>query len=219
MKKLFTKNTAIIGFIFLTAFVLSRPSVAYMTVNETAEILPEGFFKFGVAPQLKITDEAGINVAVYFDSHLVDDVNFRLELGTGITNFWTQASLKWVPFPDVDRQPAMGVRGAVIYARDENRREKGAPQRDFYSVQITPIISKIADTSYGKMIPFAALPITFINTKNDTFTATQFAVGAEWFSHSDIHFGAEFDMNLNNSSTSISSFISFPFDNTIGYKR
>jgi hypothetical protein len=219
MKKLFTKKTAIIGFIFLTAFILSRPSQAYMTVNETAEILPEGFFKFGVAPQLKLSDDSGLNVGVYFDSNLIDDINFRVELGGGKTDFWTQASLKWVPFPDVDRQPAMGIRGAVSYARDDIDYKGSRKNYDFYNIQIAPIISKIADTRYGKMIPFVALPITFVNNKDSSYTASQFAVGAEWFSNRDMHVGAEFDLNLNNSFSSISTFISFPFDNSIGYKK
>ena len=211
MKKLFTKQTLAIGFIFFTAFILSRPSHAYLSVNETAELLPEGYYKFGVAPQLRLSEGGGLNVGAYFDSYIAEDFNGRFELGSGKTDFWTQGSVKWVPFPDVERQPALGLRGAIIYARDENL--------DFYSVQVAPLISKVADTRYGKMIPFIALPITFINTKDNSTTATQFTVGAEWFSNKDMHVGAEFDLNLSHSFTAVSTFISFPFDSSIGYKK
>ncbi len=211
MKKLFTKQMAIIGLIFFAAFILSRPSQAYLAVNETAELLPEGYVKFGVAPQLRLSDDSGLNAGAYFDTYVAENFNGRVELGGGKTDFWTQASLKWVPFPDVERQPALGLRGAVIYARDENI--------DFYNVQIAPMMSKVADTRYGKMIPFIALPITFMNTKDKSTTGTQFTVGAEWFSNRDMHIGAEIDLNLSKSYTAISTFISFPFDSAIGYKK
>ncbi|MBC7419405.1 MAG: hypothetical protein H7328_01640 [Bdellovibrio sp.] len=211
MKKLFTKQTAMIGFIFFAAFILSRTSHAYLAVNETAELLPDGYFKFGVAPQLRLSDGGGLNVGAFFDTFIADDLNGRFELGGGKTDFWSQASVKWVPFPDVERQPALGIRGAFIYARDENL--------DFYNFQVAPMMSKVADTRYGKMIPFVALPITFMNTKNNSTTATQFTVGAEWFSNKDMHVGAEIDLNLSKSYTSVSTFISFPFDAAIGYKK
>ncbi|MBC7742449.1 MAG: hypothetical protein H7061_09640 [Bdellovibrionaceae bacterium] len=217
MKKLFTKNTALIGLLILSTFAFSGKAQAYLSINETAELLPEGYFRFGVAPQIKLTDNiqnsnsTGFNLGAFFDYFIVDDLNGRLAVGGGSTDFWTQASVKWVPFPDVDRQPAMGLRGAVIYARDSDL--------DFYDFQVAPIISKVGDTRYGKMIAFAALPITFINTKNKSTTGTQFAVGGEWFSHEKFHFGVELDLNLSNSISAVSSFISFPFDSSIGYKR
>ena len=217
------------GFIFLTILSLGAQSYAYLSVNETAELLPEGYFRFGIAPQLKLSDDAyisgdaGLNVGAYFDFFIVDDLNGRFELGGGKTDFWAQASAKWVPFPDVDRQPAMGVRGAFIYARNQyNDNVNGynaTIDSDFYDFQIAPIISKLADTRYGKMIPFVSLPITLVNRKDKSYTATQFAVGAEWFSHEKYHIGAEFDLNLSNSFSAISTFISFPFDSSIGYKR
>lgn len=211
MKKLFTKQTALIGFIFLAAFAISQASQAYLSVNETAELLPEGYSKFGFAPQLRVSDGGGLNVSAHFDTYVTDNFNGRFEIGGGKTDFWTQASLKWVPFPDIERQPAMGVRTAVIYSRDENI--------DFYNVQVAPMLSKVADTRYGKMIPFIALPITFINTRDFSETASQFTVGAEWFSNRDMHIGAEIDLNLSKTFTSISTFISFPFDSAIGYKK
>lgn len=212
MKNIITKQTLLIGFIFLTAFILSRSSFAYLAINETAELMPEGYYKIGVAPQLMLSDGGGINVGAFVDGYIADDINGRIQIGAGKTpDFWTSASIKWVPYPDVDRQPAMGLRGALIYARDESV--------DFYSFQVTPIISKMADTRYGKMIPYVGLPITLINTKSNSTTATQFAVGAEWFSNETMHIGGEFDLNLNKSFTAVSVFISFPFDQSVGFKK
>ncbi len=211
-----TLDRILIGLIFISAFILSRPSSAsYLALNETAEILPEGYFKLGLAPQLKMSDGTGFNMGVYVDAPLDQDLNGRVTVGAGKTDFWTSASLKWVPFPDVEKQPALGLRGAVMYARYEEDKEN----RDFINFQFSPIVSKLADTRYGKMIPYVGLPITLVTRSGKTEMATQFAVGAEWFSNQDMHVGAELDLNLNKAFTAASVFISFPFDQSVGYKR
>jgi hypothetical protein len=193
--------------IFCTLSVNS--AFSYLTINETAEIMPDNFYKVGIAPQLLISDGGGINLGVFADMHLFDDVDGRATFGGGKTDFWTQVSLKWVPFPDIDRQPAMGLRGALGYARDEDVNST--------SFQITPLISKKADTRYGNMIPYVGLPITYISTKDTSYTASQFTVGAEWFPRYDRHIGAELNLNMNKSISSVSVYFSFPFEGSTGY--
>lgn len=217
MKKNNSTKIFKIGFVFLTSVLLSSSAMAFQTIGETAELLPEGFYKLGVAPQLIVSDGGGFNIGAFYDMYLTDGVNGRVELGGGKTDFWTTASVKWVPIPDIDRQPAAGLRTAVTVSRDDDA--------NFFNIQIAPIVSKKADTRYGEMVPFVALPITFVSSNKDvnssgkTLTATQFAIGAEWFQDKEVNYGGEFDLNLSNSFTSISAFISFPFDGNIGYKK
>jgi hypothetical protein len=196
-------------FLALAASLFVSSSLAYLTINETAEIMPENFYKIGVAPQLIISDGGGFNVGVFADMHLFDDTDGRITLGGGKTDFWSQASFKWVPFPDIDKQHAMGLRGAAGFARDEDL--------NFVTLQVAPIISKKADTRYGNMIPYVALPITYISTKDASFTATQFTLGAEWFPRDDRHIGAELNLNMNKSISSISVYFGFPFEGSTGY--
>lgn len=54
-KNKLTKWIQIIS-IFASAFLLSRYSHAFLTLNETAEILPENYYRLGVAPQLIVSD-------------------------------------------------------------------------------------------------------------------------------------------------------------------
>ena len=150
-----------------------------------------------------------MNVDFFADMHLFDDADGRITFGTGKTDFWMQASLKWVPFPDVDQQPAMGLRSAIGYSRDEDL--------DSVHFQITPLFSKKAATSYGNMIPYVGIPITYISTKNSSITATQFTVGAEWFPRVDRHVGAELNLNMNKSVSSVSVYFSFPLEGSTGY--
>lgn len=191
--------------------MLSRYSHAFLTVNETAEILPENYYRLGVAPQLIVSDGGGFNAGFFADTHLDDDLDARITAGSGETDFWTQVSVKWVPFPDVEKQPAMGGRAGVIFVRDEDHNYTG--------VQLTPIFSKKADTRYGNMIPYAALPITWLSGKHKTYTAAQFTVGAEWFPSEDKHIGGEFNLNLDNALSSVSVYFSFPFEANTGYKK
>lgn len=207
----FFTNSGLVLACLLQISISSTSSASYLSLNETAEILPDGYFTLGVAPQLRLSDGGGIDVSAFFDTSVASDTNMRISLGGGKVDFWTSASLKWVPFPDVGRQPAMGLKGALIYARDEDT--------NFYNFQFSPIISKLADTTYGKMIPYIGLPVTYVTTKDSSFVSTQLAVGAEWFSSKDLHFGAEFNLNLSKSFTSLSGFVSFPFDQAVGYKK
>lgn len=182
-----------------------------MTVNETAELLPENYYKLGLAPQLIISDGGGFNMGAFADVHVTQDIDGRISLGGGETDFWTQVSAKWVPFPDVDKQPAMGARAAIIYSRDESLNAVG--------FQIAPIISKKADTQYGNMIPYVSLPVTWFSTKQKSYVTSQFTLGAEWFPLEDKHIGAEFNLNLDNTFSSFSVYFSFPFEGSTGYKR
>ncbi|AZZ36598.1 hypothetical protein CIK05_07280 [Bdellovibrio sp. qaytius] len=209
-KNKLTKWIQIIS-IFASAFLLSRYSHAFLTVNETAEILPENYYRLGVAPQLLVSDGGGFNLGFFADTHIDDDLDARITIGGGETDFWTQASVKWVPFPDVDKQPAMGGRAAVIFVRDEENNSAG--------LQLTPLFSKKADTRYGNMIPYAGLPITWLSGKHKTYTASQFTIGAEWFPEQDKHIGGEFNLNLDNSLSSFSVYFSFPFEGSTGYKK
>lgn len=202
-----------ISFIFLTALLLSRTSLAYLTVGETAEVLPEGYYKFGLEPQLIVSDGSGFNLGAFFDTHIENGIDGRIEIGGGSTEFWTAGTVKWVPIPDVDKQPAVGLRGGFSFARDNGS--------DFYHLLIAPIISKKADTQYGEMVPFLALPLSIpiINKKVKSETEIQLAIGAEWFQNKDVNYGLELDLNLSKSFSAVSAFISFPFDGAVGFKK
>lgn len=202
-----------VSIVFLTALILSRTSMAYLTIGETAEVLPEGYYKFGLQPQVIVSDGSGFNIGAYIDANLRNGIDGRLEIGGGDMEFWTAGTVKWVPIPDVDRQPAVGFRGGLSYARDSGT--------DAFHLLVAPIISKKADTRYGEMVPFIALPLSIpvINTKKGSATGVQLAIGAEWFQNKDVNYGIELDLNLSKSFSAVSAFISFPFDGNTGYKK
>lgn len=196
--------------IFVSAFLLAQTSFAYLSLSETAELIKKDNYRVGVAPQLLLSNGSGSNVGAFFDIPVEEDVNSRFMIGGGNTDFWTSASVKWVPYPDYEKQPAMGLRGSISYARDENL--------NFYNFQITPIISKIVDTQWGKMNPYVGLPVTMVYSEKNT-TLMQFVVGSEWIERNDFQVGAELDLNLSNTTSAMTLHFNFPFDGTTGFRQ
>lgn len=193
-----------------SVLLLSKPSHAYLSVSETAELIKEGEYRIGVIPQLILSSGGGSNMGVFFDLPVEDDINSRFIIGGGTTDFYASASVKWVPYPDYERQPAIGLRGALTYARDG--------VANFYNLQATPIISKNVDTDWGKMIPYVGLPITVVHSTIST-TLMQFVVGSEWVDRNDFQIGGEIDFNLSNTNTTATLHFNFPFDGSTGFRK
>lgn len=195
----------------VTTFALSTANGSFLTLSESAEIVPEGNYRLGIAPQLRMSDGGGFNAGFYVDGFLHDAMNWRAMIGGGNTDFFAQGSIKWIPFPDYDRQPAMGGRATLFYARDS--------EVDFTGLQLAPMLSKNLSTEWGTMTPYVGLPISFISTKNSTVTALQLALGSELDLEKDRQIGAEFNLNLNDAVTSLTVYFTFSFDDSKGYKK
>lgn len=195
----------------LSIFISGPAWSSFLTLSESAELIPEGHYRLGVAPQLRLSDGNGFNTGFYVDGYLTQSMNWRGLIGGGTTDFFAQGSAKWIPIPDVDKQPAIGGRAMVFYARDADL--------DHTGIQLAPLVSKQVDTDYGLMTPYMALPISLIGNSKKTVTALQLAVGSELNLEKGRQIGAEFDLNLNDSVTSLTVFFAFPFDNSVGFKK
>lgn len=196
---------------FVLGLFLTPSAHAYLSIAESGEILPAGKYQVGIEPQLFTNRDNGANVNVFFDANLRDDLSARVSMGAGAIDFNAFASVKWIPFPDVDNQPAMGLRGGIGMARNEDE--------NFLEAQIAPLVSKKFDTIYGLTVPYLAVPFTFLNTKDDSYVASNLAIGTE-FHHTEwnqVTFGAELGLELNKSYSYISIFAAFPFDSAKGF--
>ena len=214
MKKKIKQAFLKILYVLIFSFLQVQTSYAYLSLSETAELLKKDHYRLGIIPQVLLTSSAQSNFGVFMDLPVENDMNSRFIIGSGSTSFWTSASIKWVPYPDFDRQPAMGVRGSLIYARNTSQ--------DFYNIQLTPIISKIVQTEWGSMTPYVGIPTTVVHNNSNSTTVMQFAIGSEWNDRQDFQAGAEFDLNLsdtNITSNSITFHINFPFDGNLGFRK
>ena len=207
-------NKLISQFILLCAFLfIAHPALAFLELNETAELLPDdSIYRVGFFPQLYLENGGGTNFGAFLDMYVDRDTNTRFTLGGGATDFWTSGSLKWVPYPDYGEQPALGFRGSVTYALDNNV--------SLYSAQATPILSKVFDTKFGKLNPYMGVPVSWIYVNSSrSFTALQFIVGAEWIRDKDFQMGGELEMNMQNTTSALSVYVNFPFDERTGFKK
>ena len=198
---------------------LSSKSFAAFGLLETAEIIPQGVYRVGFAPELYMGNGGGIDTSAFLDLYTGPSLNSRFEIGSGVTDFWAAASAKWVPYPDYGNQPAIGLRGKFIYLREADI--------NFYNTQIAPIFSKRYTTDRGVFIPYAGLPMTFIYEKSsNNFTISKLCFGTEWESSRAFQAGAELAIDLYNGSSAyaytastISVFFNFQFDEKIGFKK
>lgn len=122
------------------------------------------------------------------------------------------ATYQWVPFPDVDRQPAIGFRGAAWYARykDEN----------YLTLSISPVISKKIEHRGETLVPYVSAPINYTLNKTKDFYSQQFIVGTEWI-HPQFrkwNFAGEVGFNLKDSYSFIAVYAGFQFDGMQGIK-
>jgi hypothetical protein len=202
----------IAAFAFVASVTLPQYSFAFLSFTESAELIGPGHYQFGVEPQLINVGGSGLNANVNFDYGIADDSSGRVSLSTGAdVDFMAFGSYKWVPFPDVNNQPGIGFRGGVGVARVLNN--------NFMVFQGGPVFSKKTPSSLGPMVPYIAIPIHLISTKNENYFASHLAIGSE------MHLlrlpGAkttlELGMNLSRSYSYLSVLFSFPFEGRKGY--
>ncbi len=128
-------------------------------------------YRIGVEPQLRLSDGSGGNLGVFVDSALSEGWSWRGQLGTGDTDFWAGASAKWIPIPDFEQQPAIGVRLEVDLGREGTE--------SFTVFRAIPMLSKGFDSEVGKLTPYVAIPFGIMATKGNSETISQLVFGSE----------------------------------------
>ncbi len=185
---------------------------AYLSLGESGELVPEGTYLVGAAPQFITNRDGGFNIAAFLDAAWTDSLTSRFMLGAGEVDFYVSGSAKFIPFPDVARQPAMGFKVSLWYAREGSE--------NINSIQLAPMVSKRYQTeSYGVVIPYAAYGISNSSISGDTVTGEQFFIGMDWKNpdFEALNLTAEIASSLKDSTSSISFFASLPFDNQKGF--
>lgn len=198
---------------FVLGLFFSSTSHAYLTIAESGELLAPGKYQVGAEPQFLLNRGGGTNLNVFLDTSLNDSTSARITMGGGAVDFNAFASAKWIPIPDVDNQPAMGLRIGGGIARDAGQ--------NLLQLQFAPLVSKKFDTEYGLTVPYLAAPLTFLNTKEENVIASNLTVGtefhyAEW---NQVTLGAEMGIELNKSYSYISVFATFPFESHKGFGK
>lgn len=197
-------------------FILFVPLMSlanYLSIGESGEIINPGSYRVGGSLQSLSAGSGGMNVGGFLDAGWQDDLSSRFLFGVGSVEYQMGATLKYIPFPDVDNQPALGVRSAFWLSRQDDT--------SVTTLQFAPMASKRIQIPKGNLFSYVALPINIVAIKNHNEAGTQFTLGAE-YDHPEmrnVFFAAELQLNLNKSESGICVFASIPFDNKSGFKR
>lgn len=199
-----------LGFALLLA---TTARAGYLAIGESGEMLPENEYQFGVAPQILLNEGGGGNVDVFMDAPYSDSTSFRIQAGAGKIDFHAGAGVKFVPFPDVDRQPALGGKASVWFGR--------VGDNNALTLQLAPMVSKKfvdADNTYA---PYAAIAANITSAKDRNFTGTQFVFGsdARLASWREALLTAEIALNLKDSYSAFTFCMAFPFDGSRGFRQ
>jgi hypothetical protein len=191
------------------AFLLtgSQKSLAYLTVGESCELIRPGQYLVGAEPQIDFTN-SGFNIGAFAGAPYGNDGSLRAKVGFGYINFETALSYKWVPIPDYEKQPAIGVKAEAGYANKNGTSTS--------TLRVMPIVSKKFETENGLFVPYGSLPLNFIFGPNGNNTGYQLVGGTE-FTHPDIPnwmFSAELGANLGSSITYVSGTATYYFEET-----
>lgn len=138
----------IVALIFTALF--SAPAFAYYDVLDAGEILPQGTYKLTGAGQL-LTDRGGLNAEAMIDAGFQDEFGMRGLFGFGRTDIFAGALFKWMPIPDIDKQPAIGFNVGVLYGKADAARD--------LTFRFEPLVSKKFSSGDLVFTPYASLPI------------------------------------------------------------
>ena len=196
----------------LTALFFCKPSQAFLTLAETGEIIPMDTYRVGVGGQIRLSDGNGANAVGNFDAAINEESSYRLNMGFGETDFFIGGSYKWIPIPDYNKQPAMGLRFGGLYARPKSV--------NYFALRVDPLISKKFSTDYGILTPYGAIPVmlAFVDSKNEL--QAQITAGAEFKPNDNDKwiFGSEVGVNAKDSFSYFLITVSYLLDEVKGRK-
>jgi hypothetical protein len=132
---------------------------------------------------------------------LMDAAGF-IGTGSGPRNFRIGGDLVWDFFPDIDRQPGIGLLTRAVYYRIPN-----TGRLDIFGA---PYIHKALMTSgHDEIDPFFAVPLG-VEFDNGNYHATsQLVFGSMFKASEQIRYSLEVGVNLNYTDTYISGGITF----------
>lgn len=191
-------------------WVLPSIGHAYYSTLTTGDLLERGNYEMNVETQFITDDDSGVNLVGRFDSWLSEDSNLRAVLGFGTTDFQVGGFYKWVPYPDVEGQPAIGLMAGLLYASTEGL--------DDISVRVHPFVSKKFEIELGEITPYGALPFGIRSMDGETDVPVQAVIGAELktVNLEKIRFMGEIGFDINEAFTYVSLAASLQWDEENG---
>lgn len=174
---------------------------AFLTIGESTDVTPKGTLKLGIEPQIRLSEGSGANLSVFLDGGIQEDLSWRAQLGAGETDLSLGASVKWVPYPDFEKQPAVGFRGDFFIGREANE--------TFTTFRVAPMVGKQLQTDLVLFAAYVALPLGIQGYQGKTETLAQLALGSDI--HLDDWKNSMFNVELGANVNKAFSYLSFNY--------
>lgn len=159
-----------------------------------------GTYKLGSELQFLTDEPSGANILLYVDLPTKSQsIDYRIKFGTGATDINLGVAAKWIPIPDLENQPALGLIFDVDWISDESF--------DWTTFRVAPLISKKFGWEYGTMTPYAALPLGAryiledVEDQFDFFVQMTFGVELNFEAYQNLTFFGEAGFDLEDSIT------------------
>lgn len=198
MKKLLT-----IASLALLALILTEPATA--GVFNLPKFINPGESALGIEPEVTFTNDGGVAANLRYQYGLTDlnNVTAILGSGTGVRRFRVGGAFTFDFFPDIDKQPGIGIATQGIYYR-----YKGFGQFD---LTLIPYVHKAFYNGEGNQVePYFALPFGPEFRSGNYTWAAQTVLGAMFRTKdSPMNFLGEVGVSVNKAETYISGGIMF----------
>jgi hypothetical protein len=199
--------SCLLSLVFLTCALYCQTSWAYFTTFDTADTLSTDHYRLGPEGQFIFNKLQGFNAISHFDMGVGEGQEMKFVLGTGIVNFQAGAFYKWIPIPDVDKQPGIGAFMGFLYGY-----QNGA---SIMNLRFHPLVSKkfiIDGKSY--ITPYASVPFGVSFGSGTTTAPIQMAIGAEWLPQflNNLRIMSEIGFEINAAFSYFSMGLNVPFE-------
>jgi len=150
----------------------STSCLAFFSLMDTTQLKKQGEYKILGEGQILFDDPKGFNLNSRFSTGLSEESEIQFEAGLGSIDYYMGAFWKWIPFPDTNEQPGLGLRTGATFANINNY--------STYGFNVTPMISKMIDSDFGRFTPYGGIQMGLQKNTNDTFFSMQATIGLEW---------------------------------------
>ncbi len=190
---------------------------AYYGVLDNGEVLAAGRYKLTTDMQA-LTKNGGINAGAAVDVGFQEDFGIRALIGFGKTDFYGGAMVKWMPIPDLDNQPAIGVNVGIIYGKDEDIND--------LTFRAEPLVSKRVVVDQTVFTPYVSAPVNVRvrnsndpDVKEETRMAFQLVLGSQLqiAPYKNLQFTGEIGLDLDQSPGYVSLGAVWYFDAQNGF--
>lgn len=146
-------------------------SQGYLSIMESGEPVQAGDYHIGFAPQFVTNIDGASNAVFNLRTQVNSGQDFSLQLGSGHTRLWTTLASRWIPIPDVQNQPAMGLRYDITLAQQSDQ-SSGV-------LRLAPFLSKRFRTEAGHLEPYVYLPLGVLINNDQTRSLSSLTIGTQ----------------------------------------